>query len=406
MIEELAMRNNVSGYAGLKSISRKPNGGFCFVRVRTFLAAWIRFKREEITLYDLRIWLACHEMLARRCQVKGDRLPTYTEEELISLVGSGTKSEVKRGIQRLVAAGLLQWERNCISTDTLKAEAALADSDDYLDALALIINNKRKIPVPRRILRHVIKTRNRTLIGTVFGHLFRCLYYRRDRCISGGKCKSSFVAEALQLDLRNVKAARKQLIQLGWILPGNESQISLNRWGLPVVINLQWEDTKRTEELKTPPLEGQNEAKTPPLIDRELSYSKRSINQKTQRSTGVKNKQKVVPTPNLKHIALEDLRDSARLDLLYREATQAGSLRHSEFNRLQWFAAAEHALAVGKQNPCGLFAAIYRQKLWRHITHDQEDIARAKLKRLDFGEESHLPGEMCRVVPDYESLAA
>lgn len=400
------MGNNVSGYAGLKAIARKPAGGFCFMRVRSFLAAWIRFKREDISLFELRLFLACHEMLARRCQAKGDRLPTYTEEELISLVGGGTKSKVKKGVQRLVAAGLLHWERNCISTDTLRAEAALADSDDYLDALALIINNKRKIPVPRRILRHIIKTRNRTLIGTVFGHLFRCLYYKKDRCVSGGRCKASWISEALQLDLRNVKAARKQLIQLGWIVPCDASQISLNRWGLPVVINLQWEDTQRTEELKTPPRKEQNEAKTPPLIDRKLSYSKRSINQKTQRSTGVKNKQKTIPAPSLKYIALEDLRDSVRLDLLYREATQSETLPRSEFSRLQWFAAAEHALAVGKQNPCGLFAAIYRQKLWRHITHDQEDIARAKLKRLDFGEESRLPGDMRDILPDCGDLAA
>ena len=74
-------------------------------------------------------------------------------------MGSGTISKAKKGIQRLVAAGLLHWERNCISTDTLRAEAELADSNDYLDALALIINNKRKIPVPRRILRHIIKAR-------------------------------------------------------------------------------------------------------------------------------------------------------------------------------------------------------------------------------------------------------
>ena len=73
--------------------------------------------------------------------------PFFAEDELISLVGSGTKTKVKKGIQRLVAAGLLHWERNCISTDTPRAEAALADSDDYLDALALIVNNNRKIPV-------------------------------------------------------------------------------------------------------------------------------------------------------------------------------------------------------------------------------------------------------------------
>jgi hypothetical protein len=73
---------------------------------------------------------------------------------------------------------------------------------------------------------------------------------------------------------------------------------------------------------------------------------------------------------------------------------------------LQWFAAAERAVSVGTGNPCGLFAAIYRKTLWCHITHEQEDAARVKLKRLDFGEESRLPGQICGKLPIYDSLAA
>ena len=157
--------------------------------------------------------------------------------------------------------------------------------------------------------------------------------------------------------------------------------------------------------MKTPLPLAHNQAKVPPPIINNKPLSG-SNNQKPQRASGVKNKPKNIPASSLKHIALEDLHDSARLDLLYREATEAGILKHSEFNRLQWFAAAEHALAVGKQNHCGLFAAIYRQKLWRHITHEQEDHARAKLKMLDFGEESRLPGDIRHIVPDYDSLAA
>jgi hypothetical protein len=356
-------------------------------------------------LYDLRIWLACHEMLARRCQVKGNRLPTYTEEELISLVGSGTKCKVKKSLQRLVTAGLLHWERNCISTDTHRAEAALSECDEWLDSLSLIQNNRRKVPVPRRILRHVVMTRHRTLIGTVFGHLFRCLYYKKGRCISGGRCMASWISEAMQLDVRNVKSARRQLIQLGWIVPCDASQTSLNRWGLPVVINLQWGAAEKSQNMKTPPPIAQNQSKVPPPY----TYTKpltRSNNQKLQKGPGVKNKPKNIPAPRLKHITLGDLRDPVRLDRLYREATEAGSLPHSEFNRLLWFAAAEHSLSAGKQNPCGLFVSMYQRKLWHHITQEQEDHARAKLKKLDFGEESHLPGQMCDNLPVYDSLAA
>jgi hypothetical protein len=43
-------------------------------------------------------------------------------------------------------------------------------------------------------------------------------------------------------------------------------------------------------------------------------------------------------------------------------------------------AAAEHALAVGKANPCGLFAYLIRVKLWRYLTQADEDRASAWLK--------------------------
>ncbi len=399
------MQNSVSGYAGVKSIARKPEGGFYLVRVRSLLAAWIMFKRGGITFYDLRLWLACHEMVARRCQLPQGRLPTFTEEELIGLLGGGSRSKVRNGIRRLVDAGLLDWDRKHISTDTCGAEAVLAETDEWLDCLSLVKNNLRKVPVPRRLMRYVIRTRHRTLIGTVFGYLFRCLYYRKDRCFSGGRCKASWTARVLQLDIRNVKSARKELIQLGWIIPCKEKQTSLNRWGLPVVINLQWETSQKGNAAKVPPAIGQDSAKVPlPIYNRKpLSGSN---NQKTRRTSGVKDRTSVHSEPTLKHISLEDLRDPVRLDALYRQATEAGSLPHSEFNRLRWFAAAERAVCVGTSNPCGFFAAIYRKKLWCHISHEQEDTARVKLKRLDFGEESRLPGQMCGKLPIYDSLAA
>jgi hypothetical protein len=399
------MQKNVSGYKGLKSIAKKPAGGFCFINARSLLAAWILFKREAITLYDLRLWLACHEMLARRCTLAPGRMPTFREQELILLLGSGTTAKAKKGIQRLTKAGLLQWEQNCITTDTAIAEASLEYSDDWLDTLSLVKNNRRKAPMPRRMLCHIIKSRHRTLIGTVFGYLFRCLYYRRDCCVSGGRCKSSWIAAALQLDLRNVKTAKKQLIELGWIIPGHADQRSLNRWGMPVVINLQWEAVEKVKNRKTPPPIAQNHAKVPPPIYNNKPLTG-SNNQKPQRALGVKTKTRVYSEPTLKHITLEDLRDSMLLDQLYQEATEAGSLPYSQSSRLNWFAMAEHALAVGKQNPCGLFVSLFRKKLWHYITQEQEDHARAKLKKLDFGEDSHVPGKMCSKLPIYDSLAA
>lgn len=398
------MQNSGLGYAGLKATGKKPEGGFCFIRVRSILAAWILFKRGDITLYNLRIFLACHEMQVRRCQLEPSRLPTFTEAELISLLSSGSKAMAKNSIQRLMKAGLLQWDRNSIDTDTTKAENELAESDDWLDTILQVKVNKRNIPVPRRILRYIIKTQSPTLIGTVFGILIRCLYYKKSRCISGGRCKASWIADVFQLNSRNVKRERKRLTEIGWLLLCESSQHQLNRWGMALIVNLQWLNNR--ENKKVPPPKTKNDTKVPPPIkNKKLSY-KRNINQKPLRKSGVQNRTGFDSMPTLGHITLEDLRDPERLDKLYREATEAGILPHSQFNRLQWFAAAERALVVGKQNPCGLFAAIYRQKLWHHITHEQEDIARVKLKMLDFGEDYRLPGDMREFIAGCKCQAA
>lgn len=185
------------------------------------------------------------------------------------------------------------------------------------------------------------------------------------------------------MDLRNVKSARKMLIGLGWLLPVPCSQIAMNRWGLEVMVNLQWSKTAARTE--TPPLPAQDRSKNPPLLNRELS-SRGSTNQKLPRAPGVQGQISEGNAPRLQHVTLDDLRDPGRLAKLYEQATRAGLLAETVATRLQWFAAAEHALAVGKRNPCGLFTSVWRRRLWHHITQADEDIARATLKMLDFGE--------------------
>jgi hypothetical protein len=398
------MHQQTSGFRGIKSVAKKPTGGFRFIRVRSLLVAWLLMKRGLIRLYDLRVWLACHECLSSRCLIEQGRTPTYTKPELLGLLKSGNPSRVKQSLARLEANGLLLWRPNEISVETTIAETRLEYDTDWLNLLEKVTNNRRKIPFPRRTLRHLVQSSNRTLMATVFGHLMRCLYYRRDRCISGGYCKSSWIAGVFQIDIRNIKAARKELVAVNWLHVCPANQLALNRWGLAAVINMTWDVDH--DDSESPPLIEENRSKKPPLIDRKLSYSKRSINQKLETNTGVKNKTSIESTPSLKHIVIEDLCDPVRLDELYHAATQAGVLPHSESNRLAWFAAAEHALDAGKENPCGLFVSLYRRKLWHYVTHAQEDHARTKLKMLDFGEESRLPGQMCGNPPIYDNLAA
>jgi len=68
--------------------ARKPHGGFCFINERSIHAAWSYLLCGDIQLRDFRVWLACHELLARRCDMESGRKPRFTHDELRRLVGT------------------------------------------------------------------------------------------------------------------------------------------------------------------------------------------------------------------------------------------------------------------------------------------------------------------------------
>ena len=82
----------------------------------------------------------------------------------------------------------------------------------------------------------------------------------------------------------------------------------------------------------------------------------------------------------------EDLRDPARLLDLHAQAVAAGYISSSEADRLNFFAAANHARVIGSRNPPGLFVRIVRSGLWNFLTQDDEDVARVQLRRVLYPE--------------------
>jgi hypothetical protein len=89
--------------------------------------------------------------------------------------------------------------------------------------------------------------------------------------------------------------------------------------------------------------------------------------------------------PRLDDVRLEDLKDTGRLLVLLEQAIAREVVGESEADRLRFVAAAEHAMAVGKENPPGLFCHLIRGRLWRYLTQSDEDLASSRLKRHEFG---------------------
>src|SRR5262249_25563386 len=106
--------------------------------------------------------------------------------------------------------------------------------------IALILNNRRLVPVPRRMLRLLASAARPALVATVFAHLLRCLYSRGGRFSARGRCKASWVADTFGVALSRVKAARRELVASGWLIPLEANQWALNRWGMLVEIKLGW----------------------------------------------------------------------------------------------------------------------------------------------------------------------
>ena len=80
----------------------------------------------------------------------------------------------------------------------------------------------------------------------------------------------------------------------------------------------------------------------------------------------------------------EHLGQPARTDDLFAEAVRREVTENTPAAKLRFFAAAEHARMKACVNAEGFFAAVVcRPELWRNVTGEAEERARAKLRALE-----------------------
>src|SRR5262249_15587606 len=87
------------------------------------------------------------------------------------------------------------------------------------------------------------------------------LYYHSGQCKADGFCKASWIAEVFGVHVRNVKAARRYLEDIGLLQRTEVPQRVRNRYGQKMKINLQWvppaaqtSTESAAEELPPPPV--------------------------------------------------------------------------------------------------------------------------------------------------------
>lgn len=360
----------------------KPDGGFVFIPASLLIATWWAYKRRFIEFGDVRVWLACQELPATRCSLKPGRVPAFRLEELASL------SRLKRvglSVARLERAGLLAWSEARISFPKRAEAVTVGDTAALIAAVQSVKNHRRKVPVPRRLLKFLARARRPAIVATALGHLLRCMYYRDEGCSPIGRCKASWIAEHFEMDLRNIKSARKELHALGedggLLIRHDSPRWTVNKFGPRVEINLTWSPPGFVKRRKSPPRETAIRTESPPPDSyRELSSKvTRTRNADSPHQPGACMRREP-DAVSLRDVRNEYLRDAHTLRVLYQQAVGEGIVSASESDELRFFAAAEHARVRGSSNPPGLFVAVIRRGLWTYITQCEEDAARKRIQ--------------------------
>lgn len=380
---------------------RKPDGGFRFIGAYDLLGVYFAYSSKLIRWYDVRVWFACQEAVARRCGVKKGIPMRYREEEIATLVGGARGKHVRAALRRLESAGIMCWSEAEVTFPKAPEDLTCDDLSGFWTRIEDFAQANRKVPVPRRTIRFIASGARKVLTATMLGHLFRCCYFRRGEYSAEGSCSAAWVGRVFDLDERNVKIARNHLVFIGWLVPVRSHGWHRQRYGGRNTVNPTWSRRSKAKEstasgetvapvdsMKRSPqiavLEGK---RSPLLILKENSFGSR--NQKpasaADRPTGFCKKQIASGTPpTWKHVVVEDLRDTARTLRLFDDAVEDGFVRRCEADRLKVVAAAERALRVADKNPCGFFVKLVRGKLWHHVNQDEEERARVRIRRHTF----------------------
>lgn len=252
---------------------------------------------------------------------------------------------------------------------------------------------------------------------------YRNSYYdhQHHECVSGGLTKASWIAKTFGVAISNVHHARTFLAdELGWLVPREAPQRVLNQFGQATHINLTWQRTVTLAEpaslftTKLPP----PEAEKPELLTTKLPspfINKNPLQELKNQKPGpdlpagtrsqaaapsqTKENNKPVcgrneagvwtkkqegsegPVPTLRDIKPCDLSHTSRLLTLFEQAHKRKLIGRSESALLTFVSLAERARIRGSSNPGGFFYRLLDRKLYHFITQDDEDSARARLRR-------------------------
>ena len=383
--------------------------------------AWWCYHEGHLSRLGLRAWFALHEVAERRWVCAETDAPRYQLAELSRLLGGGAgggnpEKLLRSSLRSLERLGLASWSPDAIHFARSPDELALAELDGLYAMLREIPNLRRRICVPRRLVRSLAAGFGRGVTATILGHVLTSLYAHREhgRYRVDGRCKASWIAETFGVSERAVKDARARLVALGWLEVLEAPQWQLNKWGAHTRINVAWKlpanDDARSggggesgHESAPPALESGHGSAPPCLEPDALPDRKRKKNQTPapdprpgpSRAGVLLSRKKKRPSstnkpPSTIDIQPDDLEEFERTTELYRDACERGLATDSEHGEFQFLCLVERARARG-QDPCRMLAWLLRHQRFDYITQADEDAALERMRRRERWDSSPEP---------------
>lgn len=383
----------------------KPAGGYRTITTQQICAVWSAYRSRELTAFlDVRVYWALHELAERRTRAPALRRSPWKLNrdrmllDIHHLLCAGSPQRIRASLRRLEASGLVQYsESNIFFGDPRQVSPDGREANDMLERIDRRPEvRERSLAVPRRTLRFLARNGRPALCATILAHLIRCLWRKGARFCATGSCSIAFVADLFDIHERNVKRARTELRRLGWLRALASEVRCVDAHGAWAMLNLAWKESEKEVEFpsvrrgntESPPPTAVCDTKTPPTIYKHnLPSGSKNHNPSCGGGRGVRKRTGNPGKPVWHRVVPDDLRSAARLDALFAEAAAQKLVRETAVERLRFFAAAEHAQRIGKQNPCGLFVAIVRRGLWSFTSQEDEDRALQILKRFDGAKE-------------------
>ena len=340
-----------------------------------------------LSISALRVYFALIAILASRSAVgretrkqgrNSKRENNFSITELTRLVSGVSERNVRAGLAELKKAGLATVTKKEISLNSFPT----AETKEFMQENGIA---QRVIPIPRRMLRFLAKSKKPCLILTTVAYMMRGLYKHRREIKNSGTVKASWIAEIFGISESSVKNSRRELIQLGFITPDTtESQRKLNRTGAYFSINLDWNYQQEAEESGgevsekcrdfAPPHAKKCRDFAPPYKKQLTPYRSLETNKPDSRTSGFC-KTKV----SFRNIKQEDIKKIPLLLLLYQSAVEQKVFNHSERNLLSFFATAVKAKRSW-DNSIGIFVWTVRNN-FKFINDSDEAQAEIALKK-------------------------